>query len=153
LAKTRSVEPLGVVYYWFHDAWYLVARCPKADGLRHFRVDRIDGVMLTAARFEYPEDFDLSEYVSKMWGIYSGEPTQVRVRFFDEMNVVDRLHAEVSGRLSARLYQVDEGTMGARRRSGGGFRVQNMAAHIWKPLQLFSNRKSLETNLLQVLSE
>lgn len=109
VGQTRSVEPLGVVYYWFHDAWYLVARCPKADGLRHFRVDRIDGVMLTAARFEYPEDFDLSEYVSKMWGIYSGEPTQVRVRFFDEMNVVDRLHAEVSGRLSARLYQVDEG--------------------------------------------
>lgn len=109
LGETRGVEPLGVVYYWFHDAWYLVARCPKADGLRHFRVDRIDGVMLTAARFEYPQDFDLSEYVSRMWGIYSGELTQVKVRFFDEMNVVDRLHAEVSGRPSAQLYQVDEG--------------------------------------------
>lgn len=110
VGETRSVEPLGVVYYWFHDAWYLVARCPKADGLRHFRVDRIDGVMLTAATFEYPEDFDLSEYVSRMWGIYSGEPTRVKVRFLDEMNVVDRLHAEVSGRPSAQLYQVHEGT-------------------------------------------
>ncbi|HOB43056.1 MAG: transcriptional regulator [Bacillota bacterium] len=108
-SKVRDVEPLGVVYYWFHDAWYLVARCRRADELRHFRVDRIDGMMLTSDRYEYPEDFDLSDYTSEMWGVYAGEPTSVKVLFFDEMNVVDRLHAEVLGRPSARLCQVDDG--------------------------------------------
>ena len=43
----RAVEPLGVVYYWFHDAWYLVARCRQAGDVRHFRVDRIQSFALT----------------------------------------------------------------------------------------------------------
>jgi proteasome accessory factor B len=47
----RLVDPLGLVYYWFHDAWYLVAAVSPASPptaaastLRHFRLDRMGAV-------------------------------------------------------------------------------------------------------------
>ena len=107
--SAREVEPLGLVYYWFHDMWYLVATCCTAHEIRHFRVDRIAGIAVTNKRFQYPSEFDLSDYVSGMWGVYAGEPTRVRVRFFDEMNVLARLRAEIADRPSACLTQVDTG--------------------------------------------
>jgi len=105
--NVREVEPLGLVYYWFHDMWYLVATCCTAREIRHFRVDRIGGIAMTNRLFTYPCEFDLASYVSGMWGVYAGEPTRVRVRFFDEMNVLARLRAEIADRPSARLSQVD----------------------------------------------
>ena len=105
----REVEPLGLVYYWFHDMWYLVAKCRKACDIRHFRVDRITALVVTSASFQYPPDFDLAHHTSVMWGVYAGEPMRVRVQFFDEMNVLARLRAEAADRPSARLEQVGEG--------------------------------------------
>ncbi len=107
--SVREVEPLGLVYYWFHDMWYLVATCCTAREIRHFRVDRIVGIAVTNKRFQYPTEFDLADYVSSMWGVYAGEPTRVRVCFFDEMNVLARLRAEIADRPSACLTQVDTG--------------------------------------------
>ncbi len=107
--SVREVEPLGLVYYWFHDMWYLVAICCTAREIRHFRVDRIAGIAVTNRRFQYPSEFDLAAYVSGMWGVYAGEPTRVSVRFFDEMNVLARLRAEIADRPSACLTQVDTG--------------------------------------------
>ena len=107
--NVREVEPLGLVYYWFHDMWYLVATCCTAREIRHFRVDRIGGIAVTNRLFTYPCEFDLASYVSGMWGVYAGEPTRVRVRFFDEMNVLARLRAEIADRPSACLTQVDTG--------------------------------------------
>jgi len=107
--SVREVEPLGLVYYWFHDMWYLVAICCTAREIRHFRIDRIAGIAVTNRRFQYPSEFDLSDYASSMWGVYAGEPTRVRVRFFDEMNVLARLRAEIADRPSACLTHVDAG--------------------------------------------
>jgi len=107
--NAREVEPLGLVYYWFHDMWYLVAICCTAREIRHFRIDRIAGIAVTNRRFQYPSEFDLAAYVSGMWGVYAGGPTRVRVRFFDEMNVLARLRAEIADRPSACLTQVDAG--------------------------------------------
>lgn len=108
-AVAREVEPLGLLYYWFHDMWYLVARCCTVRETRHFRVDRIAAIAVTNRLFQYPPDFDLTSYASGMWGAYAGEPTGVRVRFFDEMNVIARLQAEIADRPTACLSQVDEG--------------------------------------------
>lgn len=107
--SVREVEPLGLVYYWFHDMWYLVAICCRAREIRHFRVDRIGGIAVTNRPFEYSAEFDLADYVRGMWGVYAGEPTRVRVRFFDEMNVLARLRAEIADRPSASLSQVGTG--------------------------------------------
>ncbi len=107
--SVRDVEPLGLLYYWFHDMWYLVARCCTAGEMRHFRVDRIVAIAVTNRSFLYPPDFHLTCYASDMWGVYAGEPTRVRVRFFDEMNVLARLQAEIADRPLAHLSQVGEG--------------------------------------------
>ncbi|MEA4883054.1 MAG: WYL domain-containing protein [Clostridia bacterium] len=106
----RDVEPLGLVYYWFHDAWYLVAQCRRAGEIRHFRLDRITGVVVTNSHFQYPDSFDLASHVSGMWGVFSGKSTRVRVRFFNEMNVFARLQAEAGDRPSCLLTPCDDGT-------------------------------------------
>ncbi|MBB4910746.1 helix-turn-helix transcriptional regulator [Actinophytocola algeriensis] len=52
----RTVEPWGLVDK--DEIWYLVAGTER--GQRTFRVDRMDGVEVTAGTFERPVDFDLS---------------------------------------------------------------------------------------------
>ncbi|MCR4424627.1 MAG: WYL domain-containing protein [Firmicutes bacterium] len=106
----REVEPLGLVYYWFHDAWYLIAFCRRSHEIRHFRVDRIRALVMTDEAFTYPDGFDLASYMAPIWGVYADEPTRVRVRFYDEMNVIARLRAEVAARPSATLARASDGT-------------------------------------------
>jgi predicted DNA-binding transcriptional regulator YafY len=54
----RTVDPLGLVAKG--TAWYLVAR--SAEGLRTYRVSRIEEAQLLEEPFERPADFDLAEY-------------------------------------------------------------------------------------------
>lgn len=57
----REVEPLGVVFYGGN--WYLVAWCRLRDDLRHFRVDRIQGLGTSAESFGTREGFSLSRHI------------------------------------------------------------------------------------------
>ena len=57
-AREREVDPLGLVAKG--GTWYLVARTP--DGLRTYRVSRIENARLLDAGFERPADFDLAGY-------------------------------------------------------------------------------------------
>jgi len=54
----RSVDPLGLVAKG--SAWYLVANTP--DGLRTFRVSRIEAATLLDAASRRPPDFDLATH-------------------------------------------------------------------------------------------
>jgi len=54
----RTVDPLGMVAKGAH--WYLVARAP--NGLRTYRVSRMEEVTLLAETFERPPQFDLAAY-------------------------------------------------------------------------------------------
>jgi predicted DNA-binding transcriptional regulator YafY len=54
----RSVDPLGLVAKG--SAWYLVARTP--DGLRTYRVSRMEEARLLETRSERPAGFDLTAY-------------------------------------------------------------------------------------------
>jgi predicted DNA-binding transcriptional regulator YafY len=54
----RSVDPLGLVAKG--NTWYLVARTP--DGLRTFRVSRIEQARLLEEPCQRPADFDLAAY-------------------------------------------------------------------------------------------
>lgn len=105
----RVIEPLGVVYYWFHDMWYVVARCRTAQDIRLFRIDRIQSMAVTEEGFELPEGFDLDDYLEGQWGVYRGEPVRVRVRFYDDYNVISRVRAETAHRGHAALAQVGPG--------------------------------------------
>ncbi|HHW15388.1 MAG TPA: WYL domain-containing protein [Firmicutes bacterium] len=105
----RMVDPLGLVYYWFHDAWYLVARvCDRErpdEGIRHFRLDRMAEVESTEERFSAPAGFRLERHMAPCWGVEHGELHRIRIRFYDEYNVLARLRRETAQREKARLVE------------------------------------------------
>jgi len=55
---SRTVDPLGLVAKGL--TWYLVARTP--NGMRTFKVSRMEAVTVLAIGFERPAHFDLAEY-------------------------------------------------------------------------------------------
>lgn len=59
----RDVEPLGVVFYG--GAWYLVAWCRLRTDYRHFRIDRIRRLELTAEKFELREGFSFKQHMQE----------------------------------------------------------------------------------------
>jgi predicted DNA-binding transcriptional regulator YafY len=62
-ATTRDVEPLGFV--GSSTAWYLLAWCRLRDGIRAFRLDRVDRVTATSERAPHrtvrPEDVQVPD--------------------------------------------------------------------------------------------
>lgn len=81
--KDEVVEPLGLVYYWVTDAWYLVVASGQQKP-RVLRVDRIGRFRVLTERFAYPCEFDLEQHFRFSWGIETGPLYQLRVRFYDE---------------------------------------------------------------------
>jgi predicted DNA-binding transcriptional regulator YafY len=59
--SARTVDPLGLVAKGL--SWYLVASTP--NGLRTFKVSRMEGVTALAVGFSRPAQFDLAEYWKK----------------------------------------------------------------------------------------
>ncbi len=59
-ADERQVDPYGLAYD--RNEWYAVAFCHRSQTLRTFRVDRIERLEPTEARFDKPESFSASAY-------------------------------------------------------------------------------------------
>ena len=55
----RRVDPYAV--FSSGGRWYLDARCHRVEGLRHFRVDRIESLQPTDARFAVPAGYEPGE--------------------------------------------------------------------------------------------
>ena len=81
----RQVDPYGLTYKM--GAWYLVGFCHLREGIRTFGLDRIKWMRVREeARFAYPADFDLSEWLAKGWQLQAGgEPTEVVIQFDKEI--------------------------------------------------------------------
>jgi predicted DNA-binding transcriptional regulator YafY len=60
----RDVEPVGAVFGG--NVWYLVAWCRLRGEVRHFRLDRIRKLDLTAEHFVPREDFDLQRHLAEI---------------------------------------------------------------------------------------
>ncbi|HUF12957.1 MAG TPA: WYL domain-containing protein [Longimicrobiales bacterium] len=83
----REVQPYGLLFQ--HSRWYLVAFDPMREGMRVFRVDRMDRVERNTQRpntpdYEIPADFRLAEYAQKeAWelGDANTAPVRALVRF------------------------------------------------------------------------
>src|SRR5581483_7083216 len=69
----RTVDPLGLVAKGM--SWYLVAR--GANGVRTYRVSRMESVTALAAGFERPPRFDLAEF----WKHATAELDRQRARY------------------------------------------------------------------------
>lgn len=103
--------PLGTVYYWAQDDWYLVALDVhgRTSVLRGSRILSLKETWLT---FDYPEDFDLAERFGEPWGVEMSDTLyDVEVRFFDDFRVIDKVRSQVAHRPSATLTVLDDGSV------------------------------------------
>jgi len=75
-----DVYPYGLTYH--RGALYLVGHSPDHGAVRHWKVNRIQGVELSGLRFNPPEDFDLRGHFAKSFGVFQGEgEVHVQIRF------------------------------------------------------------------------
>jgi predicted DNA-binding transcriptional regulator YafY len=74
---TREVDPYGLVFY--QGTWTLIGYCHLRNKVRHFDIDRINGLR---ERWHYFRgDFDIEGHLSLSWGIYDDDAVDVKVRF------------------------------------------------------------------------
>ena len=76
----RQVDPYGLVLS--DGFWYMVGRCHLRDEIRVFALDAIKEIEKSVRSFRCPDDFDLEEFFSSSFGIYTGEKQEVRVQFY-----------------------------------------------------------------------
>jgi predicted DNA-binding transcriptional regulator YafY len=60
LQSERTVDPYGLLYV--QGAWLLVAHCNLRDQIRHFRVSRMNHLVLLEDKFQFPSGFNLQDY-------------------------------------------------------------------------------------------
>jgi proteasome accessory factor C len=78
-SSERVVRPYAPVLA--SGSWYLVAHCERSEALRVFRLDRIERIAATDARFEPPRDFSL-DGVLRDGRVFHGAPAEsVRIRY------------------------------------------------------------------------
>ena len=117
--EEQVVCPLGTVYYWAQDDWYLVALGYRGSE-NLLRGSRISSLRETWLTFDYPEDFDLAARLSEPWGVEMSDTLHdVEVRFFDEFRVIDKVRSQVAYRPSAALTTLDDGSVVLRDRVRG----------------------------------
>jgi predicted DNA-binding transcriptional regulator YafY len=85
-AKERELDPYGL--YFERGAWYVVGYCHLREGIRSFRVSRIESRVELAEPegsgpdFDRPPDFKLEDYSRILpWEFEEGAEYEARVRF------------------------------------------------------------------------
>lgn len=114
------VEPLCVVFENYRGNWYLVGRYLAGrseplgacvDGqvvtLASERVSELETLQTT---FRRPA-FKMAEHFLPAWGVSADdEPVSVKVRFYDEFNVIEKVENRMASRPEARLERETEST-------------------------------------------
>lgn len=85
---------------WDDENYYLIAYDKDADMLKHFRVDKMEGIAVEDERADSTkavDKFDLAIYTKQVFGMYGGELVSVKMRFDDSLIgvVVDRFSDKV----------------------------------------------------------
>lgn len=81
--REYTIKPCGIVVH--RQILYLASYSSGRKDLTIFSVRRIQQAEMTEERFELPEDFSLAGSVDRNFGIYQGEPVEIRVRFDSEV--------------------------------------------------------------------
>jgi proteasome accessory factor C len=77
--ESREVEPYLLVAARGH--WYVMGRCPLADAVRTFRLDRIIRATALQTEFIVPEDFEPADYLHDRGLFTFPAPVPVTVRY------------------------------------------------------------------------
>jgi len=91
------VDPVALS--WNDEYYYLIAYSDTHEGLTHYRVDRMtDTRKLDEKRTKTTEKFNLAEYTKKVFGMFGGEETAVRLRISNSLAnvVIDRFGKNIT---------------------------------------------------------
>jgi proteasome accessory factor C len=78
-ASTRVICPYAIVFA--SGMWYAVAQCEGSDGIRIFRLDRVEQVDLLDARFESPRGWTVDAIVREGKAFQAPEAGALRLRY------------------------------------------------------------------------
>jgi proteasome accessory factor C len=77
--SSRVVCPYGIVFA--NGMWYAVAHCESSEGIRIFRLDRVEQVEPLEERYDSPRGFSLDAIVTDGKAFQSAEAGTLRVRY------------------------------------------------------------------------
>ena len=107
VAKERQYRHDGAFYVvspfamtWDDENYYMVAYDSEAGMIKHYRVDKMDKITLLDEERDGQEAYDaldMAVYARKTFGMFTGEETNVQLRFENHLvgAVLDRLGREV----------------------------------------------------------
>ena len=73
---------------WDDENYYLIAYDAGAELLKHFRVDKMEGIVVEEEKADSSkavDKFDLAVYTKQVFGMYGGELVNVKLRFDDAL--------------------------------------------------------------------
>lgn len=103
--------PLGLVFFTSNAAWYLIARREDTAEIVACHLDRVRRLQVTEQSFDYPSDFSLENYLRLRWGMDLGAPETVRVHFYDEAGVWEKVRREFARRGMEGLKELSGGVL------------------------------------------
>ncbi len=81
------VSPIALT--WDDENYYLLAQEKNEDIIKHFRIDKMEKIQILLQKSEYSENrFDTAKYSKKMFGMYGGEDTHVKMRVHESLTGV-----------------------------------------------------------------
>lgn len=84
--KPYVVSPWALT--WDDENYYLIAFDEEADRIKHFRVDKLKSIQILeekrTGRDKFKE-FNLAKYAKMSFGMFSGDPVNVKIGFDNEM--------------------------------------------------------------------
>jgi proteasome accessory factor C len=75
----RVICPYAIVFT--EGMWYAVAHCETTDGVRFFRLDRVEEVEKLAARYERPREFSLEQVMPDGKAFQADDARTMRLRY------------------------------------------------------------------------
>ena len=75
----RRVAPYRL--WFFNGAFYLMAYCYKRRDIRIFAMERIESMVSTGESFDRPQSPDVEDLMASSFGVFTGPPVTIRVRF------------------------------------------------------------------------
>jgi predicted DNA-binding transcriptional regulator YafY len=102
--KGRPVTVSPYAMIWSNNHYYLICSLSTYNTLSHYRLDRMGNVIMTEKPIrsfeevcEYRDVFDVADYVSKTFSMFSGENTDVTLRCENEAleEIYDRFGEDV----------------------------------------------------------
>ncbi|MDA8220204.1 WYL domain-containing protein [Desulfosporosinus sp.] len=111
-ARQLRLNPLGIVYYWVLDNWYLIAQDERDKKIKTYLVNRILDVTRLPESFASIEGFDLKTWYQYAWGVYRDQkPIPVVIKFYNYYSTLNRLRVEVAKRKTCTLVEDGEGLL------------------------------------------